>query len=228
MTVDDMPVNMPTHAHGQGYCDLNFVIPELLSGIQYRKGPYYADEGDFSAVGAAHLDYVHELKRPFAVLTVGNDGYERAFAGASVDLLKGKILVGVEALHDNGPWVNPDNYDKLNGLLRYTNSFGRNTITVDAMAYYGAWNATNQAADRAIDEGLVSRFGTLDPSDQGKSYRYSLSAQWKHTEAKSLTSVSAYGIAYGMDLYNDFTYFLEIPELRRPIPPKGQAHHRRG
>ncbi len=85
LTVDDMPVNLPTHAHGQGYCDLNFVIPELLSGIQYRKGPYYADEGDFSAVGAAHLDYVHELKRPFAVLTVGNDGYERAFAGASVD-----------------------------------------------------------------------------------------------------------------------------------------------
>jgi hypothetical protein len=211
LTVDDMPVNLPTHAHGQGYCDLNFVIPELLSGIQYRKGPYYADEGDFSAVGAAHLDYLHELKRPFAVLTVGNDSYERAFVGASVDLLKGKILVGVEALHDNGPWVNPDNYDKLNGLLRYTNSFGRNTITVDAMAYYGAWNATNQTADRAIDEGLVSRFGTLDPSDQGKSYRYSLSAQWKHTEAKSLTSVSAYGIAYGMDLYNDFTYFLESP-----------------
>jgi hypothetical protein len=210
-TVDDMPVNMPTHAHGQGYSDLNFVIPELLSGVQYRKGPYYADEGDFSAFGAAHLDYVHELKYPFAVLTVGNDSYERGFAGASVDFLKGKVLAGFEGLHDDGPWVNPDNYDKLNGLLRYTNSFGSNTVTVDAMAYYGAWNATNQSADRAIDEGLISRFGNLDPSDEGKSYRYSLSAQWKHTEQKSLTTVSAYSIAYGMDLYNDFTYFLENP-----------------
>ena len=130
ITVDDMPVNMPTHAHGQGYCDLNFVIPELLSGLQYRKGPYYADEGDFSAVGAAHLDYVHELQRPFGVVTIGNNGYERGFAGASVDLLKGKVIVGVEVLHDNGPWVNPDNYEKLNGMLRYTNTFGRNAVNV--------------------------------------------------------------------------------------------------
>ncbi len=211
ITVDDMPVNMPTHAHGQGYCDLNLLIPELLSGLQYRKGPYYADEGDFSAVGAAHLDYQHELDRPLAMMTIGNDGYERGLAAASVNLLRGKLLVGVEALHDNGPWVNPDNYEKLNAMLRYTNTFGRNTVTVDLMAYDGKWNATNQTADRAIDEGLVSRFGTLDPSDQGKSYRYSLSAQWQHTEEKSLTKLSAYGIGYGMDLYNDFTYFLENP-----------------
>ncbi|MGD0838449.1 MAG: TonB-dependent receptor [Polyangia bacterium] len=211
ITVDDMPVNMPTHAHGQGYCDLNFLIPELLSGLQYRKGPYYADEGDFSAVGAAHLDYQHELDGPLGVVTLGNDGYERGLVAASVDLLKGKLLVGVEALHDNGPWVNPDNYEKLNAILRYTNTFGRNAVTVDLMAYDGKWNATNQTADRAIDEGLVSRFGTLDPSDQGKSYRYSLSAQWQHTEEKSLTKLSAYGIGYGMDLYNDFTYFLENP-----------------
>ena len=96
------------------------------------------------------------------------------------------------------------------------------------MAYDGKWNATNQTADRAIDEGLVSRFGTLDPSDRGSSYRYSLSGQWQHTGENSLTKVSAYGIAYGMDLYNDFTYFLENPELRRSVPPKGSAHHRRG
>jgi len=210
-TVDDMPVNMPTHAHGQGYSDLNFVIPELLRGIQYRKGPYYADEGDFSAVGAAHLDYVHELVRPEVVLTGGNDGYARAFAGGSFGMLNGKLLYGFEGLHDNGPWVNPDDFVKVNGLLRYSTSFGRNTLTLDAMAYYGQWNATNQDADRAITEGLISRFGTLDPSDEGSSYRYSLSAQWKHTEEKSLTEMSAYGIAYGMDLYNDFTYFLENP-----------------
>lgn len=210
-TVDDMPVNMPTHAHGQGYSDLNFVIPELLSGIQYRKGPYYADEGDFSAVGAAHLDYVHELRRPLAVMTVGNDGYERAFAGTSFDLLGGKALVGAEGMHDDGPWVNPDGFYKANGMVRYTNTFGKNTVTVDAMGYSGKWNATNQEADRAVSEGLISRFGTLDPSDRGSSYRYSLSGQWKHTEGTSVTTVSAYGIGYGMDLYNDFTYGVESP-----------------
>jgi hypothetical protein len=210
-TVDGMPVNMPTHAHGQGYTDLNFVIPELLSTIQYHKGPYYAEEGDFSAVGAAHLDYVHELQRPVAVLTIGNDGYERAFAGASTDLLEGKLLIGLEGMHDDGPWVNPDDYYKANGMVRYTNTFGRNTITVDALGYDGKWNATNQDAERAISEGLITRFGTLDPSDRGSSYRYSLSGEWRHTEEKSLTTVGAYGIGYGMDLYNDFTYFLENP-----------------
>jgi hypothetical protein len=211
VTVDDMPVNMPTHAHGQGYCDLNFVIPELLSRVQYRKGPYYADEGDFSAVGAAHFDYVTDLARPFGVVTAGNDGYARGFVGGSTDALGGKLLVGVEGMHNDGPWANPDDYRKANAMLRYTSTFGRNTVTVDAMGYYGSWNATNQTADRAIDEGLVPRFGTLDPSDRGSSYRYSLSGQWRHTGESAQTSVSAYAIAYGMDLYNDFTYFLDNP-----------------
>jgi hypothetical protein len=211
-TVDGMPVNMPTHAHGQGYSDLNFVIPELLSGIQYRKGPYYADEGDFSAVGAAHLDYVGELQKTIALWALGSDSYQRAVVATSLDLLKGKLLFGLEGLHDNGPWVSPDNFAKVNALVRYTQPLGPNsTLTVDAMAYYGKWNATNQTANRAVDEGLVSRFGDLDPSDSGESYRYSLSGQWQRTGQDSVTKASAYGIAYGMDLYNDFTYFLEHP-----------------
>ena len=213
-TVDGMPVNMPTHAHGQGYSDLNFVIPELLSGIQYRKGPYYADEGDFSAVGAAHLDYVSDLKRTIALWTLGSDSYQRAVIASSFGLLKGKLLFGLEGLHDNGPWVNPDNFAKVNALVRYSQSLGPNgTLTVDAMAYYGKWNATNQTANRAVDEGLVSRFGTLDPSDSGESYRYSLSGQWQRTGQDSVTKVSAYVIAYGMDLYNDFTYFWKALDM---------------
>jgi hypothetical protein len=212
-SVDGMPVNMPTHAHGQGYSDLNFIIPELLGGIQYRKGPYYADEGDFSAVGAAHLDYVHELAHPRSIWTLGTDGYARAFVGGSVDLLKGKLLVGFEGVHDDGPWVNPDGFTKLNALLRYTRNFERDTLTIDAMGYQGRWNATNQEALRAIDEGLIGRYGTLDPFDKGSTYRYSLSGEWRHTEARSLAVASVYGIAYGLDLYNDFTYFLDAPTL---------------
>jgi len=210
-TVAGMPVNMPTHAHGQGYSDLSFLMPELISGIQYRKGPYYAEEGDFSAAGAVHMDYVNELRQNIASATVGTDGYERLFAAVSSNLLKGKLLYGLELSHNNGPWDNPDNYRKINGVLRFSQNSGQDDFDITAMAYYGKWNATNQDADRAIAEGLISRFGTLDPSDQGNSYRYSLSGNWQHTEESSVTKVTGYLISYGMDLYNDFTYFLDNP-----------------
>ena len=208
-TVDGMPVNMPTHAHGQGYSDLNFVMPELLSGVQYKKGPYYADEGDFSAAGAAHMDYVNELKQNIGLLTIGTDGYERGFAAASSNLFKGKLLYAVELMHNDGPWQDPDNYNKINGIVRYSQQIGQNDFSIETMAYWGKWHATNQDADRAIDEGLISRYGTLDTSDQGSSYRYSLSGQWQHTGENSITKASAYVISYGMDLFNDFTYFVD-------------------
>ncbi len=210
-TVDDMPVNMPTHAHGQGYTDLNFVIPELVSDIQYRKGPYFADEGDFSAVGAAHLNYLTELPKSIALVTIGLDSYERAFVGTSLNLLGGKLLIAGEFMHDNGPWVNPDNYLKENAMIRYFRAWGKNTLTFDVMGYSGTWNATNQEAERAISEGLINSFGTLDPTDRGSSYRYSVSSQFQHIEQNNVTKASAYVIGYGMDLFNDFTYFLENP-----------------
>jgi outer membrane receptor protein involved in Fe transport len=210
-TVDGMPVNMPTHAHGQGYSDINFVMPELLSGIQYKKGPYYADEGDFSAVGAAYMDYVNELKQNIGLLTIGTNNYERGFAAASSNLFKGKLLYAVELMHNDGPWQDPDNYKKINGIVRYSQQIGQNDFSIETMAYWGVWHATNQSADRAIDEDLVSRYGTLDTTDQGSSYRYSLSGQWQHTGENSITKASAYVISYGMDLYNDFTYFLINP-----------------
>jgi outer membrane receptor protein involved in Fe transport len=211
ISVDGMPVNMPTHAHGQGYSDINFVMPELLSGIQYRKGPYYADEGDFSAVGAAHMDYVNELKQNMGLLTIGTNGYERGVAAASSNLFKGKLLYAVELMHYDGPWQDPDNYKKINGVVRYSQQIGQNDFSVETMAYWGVWHSTNQTADRAIDEDLISRYGTLDTTDQGSSYRYSLSGQWQHTSDNSITKASAYVISYGMDLYNDFTYFLINP-----------------
>lgn len=211
ITVDDMPVNIPSHAHGQGYSDLNFVIPELLSGIQYRKGPYFADEGDFSAVGAAHLNYTTELQQSVALVTIGTDSYQRAFAGATFNLFDGKLTLAAEFVHDNGPWTNPDDFLKENGMVRFFRQWGKNTLTVDAMGYNGMWNATNQSALRAISEGLIGTYGTLDPADQGSSWRYSLSFQFQHTEENSVTKISAYVIDYAMDLYNDFTYFLENP-----------------
>ena len=210
-SVAGMPVNMPTHAHGQGYTDLSFVIPELVSGIQYRKGPYYAEEGDFSAAGAVHMDYQNTLKHKIGSVTVGTDGYYRGLAAASSHLAGGELLYALEYFHNDGPWVVPNDYRKLNGVVRYSKNVQQNDFSVTAMGYHGKWNSTDQVPQRAIDSGLIPRFGSLDPTDGGTSYRYSLSGDWQHTGENSVTKANLYLISYGLDLYSNFTYFLNDP-----------------
>ncbi len=207
-TVAGMPINEPTHAHGQGYTDLNFLMPELLSGVQYRKGPYYADQGDFSAAGAVIMDYRNVLDHDIAVVGIGTEGYRRALVAGSPELAGGHLLYGLEAYHHDGPWVHPDDYDKFNGVFRYSQGNAQNGYSITAMGYNGTWNATNQAAIRAMDEGLISRYGSLNPTDAGNSYRYSLSVEAQQTSEDAVTRENAYVIKYQMNLWNDFTYDL--------------------
>src|SRR6267154_1028249 len=117
--VDGMPVNLPSHGHGQGYADLNFLVPELVEHIHYRKGPYYADEGDFSAAGAAHLHLKRSLGGGFGELTAGSYGYRRGLFGASRSVEGGNLLGMLELGRGNGPWTNPEALRKVNGVLRY-------------------------------------------------------------------------------------------------------------
>ena len=208
-TVAGMPINLPTHAHGQGYTDLNFLIPELVSGIQYRKGPYYADQGDFSAAGAVSMDYFNVLERNIALVGIGTYGYRRAVVAGSPELAGGHLLYGLEGYHNDGPWVHPDDYDRFNGVLRYSWGSAQNSYSISAMGYDGTWHATNQVALRAIDNGLVPRYGSLDPSDAGNSYRYSLSMEGQQTSENSITRENAYVVKYNMNLWNNFTYDLE-------------------
>lgn len=210
-TVNGMPVNMPTHGHGQGYSDLNFVIPELVSGIQYRKGPYYADEGDFSAAGAVHMNYRNTLDRGLAELTFGSNNYRRILLANSPSVGGGHLLYGLELFYNDGPWEHPDNFRKFNGVLRYSWGGEQNKFAITAMGYSGDWDSTDQVARRAIESGLIGRFGSLDPSDGGKSYRYSLIGEWERTVESSATSATAYVSAYGLNLYSNFTYFLDDP-----------------
>ncbi len=210
-TVAGMPINMPTHAHGQGYTDLNFLMPELLSGIQYRKGPYYAEQGDFSAAGAVIMDYNNVLKRNIAELTIGDNGYRRALLAGSPSFAGGHLLYGLELFHNDGPWVHPDDFRKINGVIRYSQGDQQNGFSITAMGYSGDWNSTDQVAKRAIDSGLISRYGSLDPSDGGNSYRYSLSFEGQRTKDNSITKANAYVIDYNLNLFSNFTYFLEDP-----------------
>ncbi|MDD2667794.1 TonB-dependent receptor [Zoogloea sp.] len=208
-----MPVNMPTHAHGQGYTDLNFLIPELVSSLRYRKGPYYAEEGDFSAAGATHIDYRRSLSRRFMQAEFGPHQYTRLLAAGSRLLPEnGPVLLGaVEVAYNNGPWGERENLRKLNAVLRLSAGTVDNGWSATAMAYQSAWTATDQVPRRAVDNGFIDRFGSLDPTSGGKTSRSSLSAEWARSDAAGRSRAAAYLIDYRLDLFSNFTYALDNP-----------------
>ncbi len=212
-SVDGVLVNLPTHAHGQGYTDLNFVIPELVQRLNYRKGVYYADLGDFSSAGGADMHYYTVLPQNLAQIEYGSFEYARGLFAASPQLGLGHLLTALELYHYNGPWSPPDDYRKINGVLRYSQGDPAQGFDVTAMAYAGKWTATDQIARRALTE--IPDFGlydSLDPSDGGDSQRYSLSAGWHHIDASAATNVVVYGFYYDLDLFSNFTYVLNSPQ----------------
>jgi hypothetical protein len=209
--VDGMPVNVPTHGHGQGYSDLNFLIPELVNDVQYQKGPYYAERGDFSSAGAIGIDYARNVDKTVAGLEGGSYEYGRALLLSSQKILNGDLLYALEVYHNNGPWVHPDGYRKINGLIRYSLDRDVDSFSFLAMGYDGKWDSTDQIPTRAVQSGQLDRFGAVDPSDGGESSRYSFSGDWKHSWKDALTQASAYVIGYDLNLFSNFTYFLDDP-----------------
>jgi len=211
ISVDVMPVNMPTHGHGQGYADINFLIPELVQSVNVRKGPYFADQGDFASAGAVGIDYVNRLPKNIAEITVGSFGYRRGFAAGSTAVGEGTLLAAVEANTYNGPWDVPDNVRKLNGVLRHSQGTATDGFTLSGMAYSNGWNATDQVAQRAVDQGVIGKLGSLDPTDGGTSSRFSLSSSWAQSSAYGQSKINAYVIRSQLNLFNNFTYFLDDP-----------------
>ena len=211
ISVDGMHVNMPTHGHGQGYADINFLIPELVQAVNVRKGPYFADLGDFASAGAVGIDYVNKLPKNIAEMTFGSFGYQRGLAAGSTAVGAGTLLAAIEASKYNGPWDLPDNVRKLNGVLRYSQGTATDGFTLSAMAYSNSWNSTDQVAQRAIDQGIIGRFGSLDPTDGGTSSRFSLSSNWAQSSEFGQSKVSAYVVRSSLQLFNNFTYFLDDP-----------------
>ena len=206
-----MPVNLPSHAHGQGYSDINFMIPELVAGMATFKGLDYADQGDFATAGAANINYVTSIDRPLLHVEIGDQGYDRALLAASHKLQAGNMLVALEVSHNDGPWVRPDAFQKVNGIVRYSQGDAINGFALTAMGYHGQWNSTDTAPQRSITEGLIGRFGTLDPSDGGNTYRYSFSGDWQRGSGSSLTKVTGDGIGYDLDPFSNFTFYLDDP-----------------
>jgi hypothetical protein len=201
---------MPTHGHGHGYADANFLVPELISAVQFKKGPYFADEGDFASAGAMNVNYVSLLERPIALVQSGSNGFGRALVAASPRVGDGFVLFALEAGKNDGPWVRPDDFRKFNGVLRYTRGDQRGGFSITAMGYDARWNATDQIPARAVGSGL-SRFGLVDATDGGTTSRYSLSSEWQRSSSTALTQAGAYAIRYRLDLFSNFTYFLDDP-----------------
>jgi hypothetical protein len=204
--LDDMPLNLPSHAHGEGYSDMNTVIPEFVKRVDFEKGPYYADVGNFSSAANAHVEFFKTLPENFVKLEGGTHTYGRAVFGASQKLGSGNLLYGGEEYYYNGPWVHPDAYNKINGILTYSQGDDTNGASITAHAYHGKWNSSDQIPVAA--QPLVGFFGTLNPSDGGHSQRYSLQGEWHRQGKDSESRIMAAVWYYDLNLFSDFTYYL--------------------
>ncbi|MES2264853.1 MAG: TonB-dependent receptor [Pseudomonadota bacterium] len=209
--VDGMPVNMRSHAHGQGYSDLNFVLPELVQRIDYKKGPYFPGEGDFASAGAAHLRLADSLPAGIASLSLGRQGYRRGVLADSIAAGSGILLYGLEGAWNDGPWRTPEAMRKRSGMLRYRQGEAGDGFSITAMAYRNRWNASDQVPLDAVLSGQLERYAAVDASDGGESARYSLSYALRRHNAGGLFELDLYAVQSSLDLFSNFTYFLEDP-----------------
>ena len=211
--VDGVPMNLPTNAHGQGYMDLNSIIPELVDRVEYGKGPYYAEMGDFASAGYSQMHTKHRLDQGIAKLTGGEFDYYRALIADSNQVGPGDLLYGVTYNYYNGPWVQPQNLDSYNGMLRYTideKDWGTSFIV---NGYGSNWTATNQIPEALVNSKQLSLYGTLNNSDGGVTDRWTGSANiWSRGDGYK-NEANFYAAYYSLRLFSDFTYFLTNPEL---------------
>jgi hypothetical protein len=211
--IDGMPVNMPTHGHGQGYTDLNFIIPELVETLRFRKGPYYAEVSDFSAAGSASFSMMRQLDAPIIKAGIGEDAYRRLMVADSYITGSGDLLIGFQEHRYDGPWEDvAEDLAATTGIVRYSQSReGVGEWGLMFMGYDASWKSADQIPQRAVQSGLVSRLGSIDKTVGGESSRYSVSGNWHRDLGQSNVTAHGYVIDYELDLYSNFTYFLDDP-----------------
>jgi hypothetical protein len=213
-SIDGMPINMPSHGHGQGYTDLNFLIPELIESVEFRKGPYHAAVGDFSSTGSARLSTFRVLPKSMLKIGIGQDGFRQVLVADSIDTGSGSLLYAAQGHVYDGPWVDVnEDLQRLNGVLRYSNQDDSGTEwDLTLMGYDASWNSPDQIAQRAIDSGLIDRLGSLDATIGGETSRYSVSGSLLHPLSNNRQlHAHAYVIDYDLDLFSNFTYLLDDP-----------------
>ncbi len=212
LSVGEMPINMRTHAHGQGYADTNFIIPELVRGIDYSKGPFFAEVGDFSSAGAAQFQLYPELPYGIATLSIGENNFYRLVLADSMKTNNGTLTAAFEYGHYDGPYVVNQNAIRYNGFLRWNWGPVADKFSLTFMAYHGHAHSPDQVPQRAIDSGLIDRLGAIDTTDALTSDRESISFDWTHSDKTGgTTRLDAYVIYYHLDIFSNFTFFLDDP-----------------
>jgi len=211
--VDGIQMNMPTHAHGQGYMDLNSIIPELVDKVEYGKGPYYANAGDFSTAGYARMSSMDHLDKGFVKLTGGSYDYYRLVAADSEKLGGGTLLYAGEFQYYNGAWQTPEDTQKFNGMLRWTLNEGNWGLSVFGKAYHNSWTATNQIPLYAVQTEGWNLFQSGSPTDGGISNRYSVSTNFWGKGDNWKNDFNAFVLYTDLDLYSNFTGYLVNPTL---------------
>jgi outer membrane cobalamin receptor len=214
LSVDGMPVNMVSHAHGQGYSDLHFVIPELVDNMNFGKGPYQADKGNFTTAGFVDFNTKNHLDNSFIKLEGGTYGFFRSVAG--IDLLGRTAVKNQEAYiageysYNRGYFDRPQNFNRINLVGKYTNYLSKDKIlNFTVSAFRSNWDASGQIPERAVAEGLIGRFGEID-LEKGATSRYNANLQYSQAinEHSSIKS-NLYASYYDFELYSNFTFFLE-------------------
>ncbi|MDW8363306.1 MAG: TonB-dependent receptor [Myxococcales bacterium] len=214
LSVDGIPVNMVSHGHGQGYADLHFVIPELVERVEVRKGPYFAEDGDFATAGAIDLHLAETLDE--SVLSVTGGLYESwrllgAISGASA---LGRGLLAAEVAGAEGPFDYGEDLRRYNVLGRLTTPVGSGRLVLTAASYAARWDASGQLPLRAVTSGLVDRFGALDPLEGGDGDRHALSVAYRHGgDEEDELELMAWALRYRLSLFSNFTFFSAHPDL---------------
>ncbi|HEX4871087.1 MAG TPA: TonB-dependent receptor [Nevskiaceae bacterium] len=207
VSVDGVPINLPSHGHGQGYTDLNFLIPELVQRIHFRKGPYFADVGDFSSAGSAQFRTVDRLDQPLLKLGLGEDHYRRLLAAGGHHAGRAHWVYAAETQRDDGPWTRPENLGRGSGLLQVQQGDEQAGWRAQLRGYHSRWDATDQIPLRAVQSGALGEFDSLDPTLGGDSNRVSLLGErWRGP-----TEAQLYLAYYDLALFSNFTYFLDDP-----------------
>lgn len=211
VSVERMPINMRSHAHGQGYADLNGLLPELVKSVDYTKGTYTARNGDLSTAGSADFVLWEALPQGIASVEIGEHNYYRMLLAESFTLGAGTLTLGGEWNTYDGPWERDENFQRWNAFARYFQGDEENSMSITAMGYGGEWDSSDQIPLRAVQNGSLGLFGNLDDSNGGESQRHSLQFDLKTTKGTEVTRYSAYGVFYDLDLFSNFTYFLDDP-----------------
>lgn len=201
VSLDGVALNLRTHGHGQGYLDLNGVIPEVIETIKYRKGPYYADAGDFSNAGSATFQTFTRDAPSFVQATLGEHQYERLLA---IRRFGTSAFLAGEVDSYRGPYDHPDNFRKIDLIGRA----GLGDWSLTGLAYAAKTQANDQIPQRAVDQGLISRLGALDPTDGARTSRFIVAAQRTKDDG---WDASFYAQRYQLKIYSNFTYFLRDP-----------------